>query len=182
MTENDDGAGNRRPLALLDRDGVLNEDVGYPYLPEQIVWIAGVFAAVRRLNEAGYAVAVVTNQSGVARGYYGEQEVLALHRWMASCMEREGAQIDAFYHCPYHPEASVARYRADHEDRKPRPGMLLKALHDFRAAAGSSLLIGDRETDLAAAKAAGVAGYLFEGGDLERFVAERVLTAPRQPG
>lgn len=167
-------AGSRPLLALLDRDGVLNCDVGYPYRPDQIVWVPGAVSAVRRLNEAGYSVAVVTNQSGVARGFFEESDVQALHLWMAEALKRAGARIDAFYYCPYHPQATISRYKVDHEDRKPRPGMLLRALRDFSASPLDALMIGDRQTDLDAAAAASVNGYLFEGGDLDTFV-ERCL-------
>jgi D-glycero-D-manno-heptose 1,7-bisphosphate phosphatase len=152
------------PMVFLDRDGVLNEDVDYAYRIDQIVWVKGAFAAVRRLNELGYRVVVVTNQSGVGRGFYTEEDVRVLHVEMA--------RIDAFYYAPHHPDATVAAYRADHEDRKPRPGMLLKAMQAFPTQMQRSFLIGDRASDLEAAKAAGVAGFLFKGGDLDAFVTE----------
>lgn len=162
------------PMAFFDRDGVLNEDVDYAYRIDQIVWVKGAFAAVRRLNGLGYRVVVVTNQSGVGRGFYTEQDVRALHGEMARIMAENGARIDAFYYAPHHPDAAVAPYRIDHEDRKPRPGMLLKALQAFPTEMKRSFLIGDRATDLEAAKAAGVAGFLFKGGDLDGFVRDCV--------
>ncbi|MCZ0738382.1 D-glycero-alpha-D-manno-heptose-1,7-bisphosphate 7-phosphatase [Phreatobacter sp. AB_2022a] len=165
---------------MLDRDGVLNRDVGYPHRPDQIEWIPGVFAAVRRLNEAGYHVAVVTNQSGVARGFFEEADVRALHAWMSETLLCQGARIDAYYYCPYHPEGTVGRYKTDHEDRKPRPGMLLRALADFSTAPNDAFMIGDRRTDLDAAAAAGVAGHLFAGDDLDRCVT-RCLELCRLP-
>lgn len=160
------------PMVFFDRDGVLNEDVDYAYRIDQIAWVKGAFAAVRRLNRLGYRAVVVTNQSGVGRGFYTEEDVRLLHVEMARIMAENGARIDAIYYAPYHPEATVAAYRIDHEDRKPRPGMLLKALLAFPTDTQRSFLIGDRSTDIEAAKAAGVAGFRFKGGDLDAFVKD----------
>jgi D-glycero-D-manno-heptose 1,7-bisphosphate phosphatase len=161
----------RARAALLDRDGVLNVDHGYTYRPEDLEFVPGAIAAVRRLNQAGWRVIVVTNQAGVARGYYDEAAVEAFHAAMSEGLAREGAHVDAYYYCPFHPEAVVEAYRhADHPDRKPNPGMLLRALADFGVAPQDALLIGDRESDLGAATNAGVRGYLFTQGDLDAFV------------
>ena len=160
------------PMVFFDRDGVLNEDVDYAYRIDQIVWVKGAFAAVRRLNGLGYRIVVVTNQSGVGRGFYTEEDVRVLHVEMAGIMAENGARIDAFYYAPHHPQATVPAYCIDHEDRKPRPGMLLKAMQAFPTDRQRSFLIGDRMTDLEAAKAAGVAGFLFKGGDIDGFVQE----------
>ncbi|WP_248310781.1 D-glycero-alpha-D-manno-heptose-1,7-bisphosphate 7-phosphatase [Bosea vaviloviae] len=165
-------AGALAPMVFFDRDGVLNEEVDYAFRIDQIVWVQGAFAAVRRLNQLGYRVVVVTNQSGVGRGFYTEEDVRILHVEMNRIMAENGARIDAFYYAPHHPQANVAAYRVDHEDRKPRPGMLLKAMQAFPTQMQRSFLIGDRMTDLEAAKAAGVAGFLFKGGDLDAFVGE----------
>ena len=132
-----------------------------------------------RLKAARYRAVVVTNQSGVARGLYGDTEVLALHAWMAAEIGAHGGEIAAFYYCPYHPQATVAQDRREHRDRKPSPGMVLRALADFPTDLKRSFLIGDRDTDLAAARAAGVAGHLFDGGNLDAFV-ERRLTDPER--
>lgn len=165
-------AGALAPMVFFDRDGVLNEDVDYAFRIDQIVWVQGAFAAVRRLNQLGYRVVVVTNQSGVGRGFYTEEDVRVLHVEMNRIMAENGARIDAFYYAPHHPQATVPAYCVDHEDRKPRPGMLLKAMKAFPTQMQRSFLIGDRATDLEAAKAAGVAGFLFKGGDLDGFVRE----------
>jgi D-glycero-D-manno-heptose 1,7-bisphosphate phosphatase len=159
-----------RPMALLDRDGVINRDIGYAFRPDQIQWIDGLFPALRLLGETGYRIVVVTNQSGVARGFYSEDDVEALHRWMADEIRAQGGSIAAFYHCPYHPEASVDAYRCDHPDRKPRPGMLIKAMARFATDRANSFMIGDKPSDLAAAQAAGVAGHIFAGGRLDHLV------------
>lgn len=160
-----------RPAAFLDRDGVLNLDRGYPHRAGQIDWVDGAPAAVALLNRRGYRVFVVTNQSGIARGYYGEEDVRALHRWMADRLAESGARVDAFYYCPHHPTEGAPPYRIACDCRKPRPGMLLQAMAEWPVRREGSFLIGDRETDLAAADAAGIPGHLFPGGDLAAFVA-----------
>jgi D-glycero-D-manno-heptose 1,7-bisphosphate phosphatase len=165
-------------LAILDRDGVLNLDPGYVHRPDQLVLIEGAAAAVRRLNEAGWAVAVVTNQSGVARGLYDEAAVGRFHAAMASALAADGARIDAWYYCPFHPDAVVPAYRhADHPDRKPNPGMVLRALADFAVPPERAFLIGDQASDIEAARRARVRGYLFEGSDLDALVAQALRAA-----
>jgi len=159
-----------RPAVFLDRDGVLNVDHGYVHRPEQVEWIPGAIETVRRLNDLGYRVVVITNQAGVAHGHYGEDSVHALHAWMRDQLAARGAIIDAFYHCPYHPEGRVAQFRRHHVDRKPGPGMILRACVDFAIDKDASFLIGDKETDVAAARAAGIPGFLFGGGNLLRFL------------
>jgi D,D-heptose 1,7-bisphosphate phosphatase len=160
----------RRPAAFLDRDGVLNVDHGYVHRPDQIDWIPGAIAAVRSLNDLGYRVVVVTNQAGVAHGHYEEEAVHVLHAWMRDELAKHGAFIDAFYHSPYHPDGKVERFRLDHVDRKPGPGMILRALADLEIDKEKSFLIGDKQSDIAAAEAAGIPGFLFAGGNLAMFV------------
>lgn len=166
----------RQPAAFLDRDGVLNVDSGFPWRPEQILWMPGAFAALRRLKRAGFLVFVVTNQGGIARGYYEEADVRALHDWMGREIAEAGGRIDGFYYCPHHPAEGRAPYRTVCGCRKPAPGLLLQAMADWPVRRDGSFLIGDRQTDLQAAQAAGVPGHLFPGGDLDRFVAA-LLTA-----
>ena len=171
-----------RPVAFLDRDGVINVDHGYVVKPEALDFIAGAPAAIRRLNSAGYLVVIVTNQSGVARGYFTEDDVAKFHAHLRERLAADGAHIDAIYTAPHHPEAVVAAYRADHPDRKPRPGMILRAFADLAARREGSFLIGDRDSDIAAAEAAGIPGHLFDGGDLDGFVAGVLAAAANQPG
>ncbi|MBX9752363.1 MAG: HAD family hydrolase [Roseococcus sp.] len=159
-----------RPAAFLDRDGVLIEDTGWPHKPAEVRWISGAAAAVRRLNQAGYLVFVVTNQAGVARGYYPESQIGVMHDWMAGELACEGAHVDAWEYCPNHPEAVIPQYRLDCPRRKPRPGMILDLLAAWPVDRARSFLVGDRETDVAAARAAGLPGHLFPGGDLDAFI------------
>jgi D,D-heptose 1,7-bisphosphate phosphatase len=159
----------RRPAAFLDRDGVINVDRGYVHRPDQIEWIDGARETIKRFNDAGYFVFVVSNQAGVARGYYSEADISALHSWMAGELQAFGAHVDQFEYCPYHPEATVARYRRMSERRKPGAGMLVGCLERWPVDKSKSFLIGDKPTDLEAAQTAGIRGYLFRGPDLFAF-------------
>ncbi|MBH68219.1 MAG: D,D-heptose 1,7-bisphosphate phosphatase [Rhodospirillaceae bacterium] len=159
-----------RPAVFLDRDGVLNEDNGYAYRPDQIEWIEGAAEAVQLLNKLNYLVFVVTNQSGIARGLYTDKDVQALHAWMNNKLREIGAVIDDFRFSPYHPDFSVDKYRELANWRKPCPGMILDLMAKRAVDARHSFLIGDRSSDLTAARAAGIEGFLFPGGDLHEFV------------
>lgn len=162
---------HRRPAAFLDRDGVVNQDRGYTHRPEDLVFVDGAPEAIRALNDAGFRVIVVSNQAGVARGFYSEEAVEVFHRAISDQLARRGAFIDHFYYCPFHPEGTVERYARAHGDRKPEPGMLLKAFEAFAIDRERSFLVGDMATDVEAARRAGISGYLFEGADLARFMA-----------
>jgi len=165
----------RRHAVIFDRDGVLNVDHGYAYDPEQLSWMPGARAAVRRVNEAGAVAVVATNQSGIGRGYYTEADMQAFHAEMLRQLAAGGARIDAIYFCPFHEAAAEDRYRvADHPDRKPNPGMLLRALADFAVAPADAVMIGDKPSDLEAARRAGVRGVFYEGGDLDALVADEL--------
>lgn len=167
-----------RPAVFFDRDGVLNEDRGYTHRPEDLVWMPGAREAVRAVNDAGWRAIVVTNQSGVARGLYDEAAVARFHEAMQDDLAASGAFIDAFYVCPFHPDGVVAAYAREHPDRKPQPGMLLRAMADQPIDRARSFLIGDRDTDLKAAAAAGVRGLLYAGGDLRALVSSAMALPP----
>ena len=151
-----------KPIAFLDRDGVINKDVGYLCSPDRFEWVAGVPEAIRLLNDHGYRVVVVTNQAGIARGYYDESDVHHLMDWVKAELQPYGARIDAIYFCPHHPTEGIGNLLVDCECRKPEPGMLIQALADFPANAEDCFLVGDKVSDLQAAAAAGVKGYLFD--------------------
>jgi len=159
-----------RSAVFLDRDGVINKDSGYPHLREHIDWIDGAIDTIKAFNDAGWFVFVVTNQSGVARGYYTENDVKALHEWMSEHMARAAAHVDAFSYCPYHPEGTVAKYARSSRRRKPNPGMILDLCNAWPVRKDKSILIGDKQTDIDAATAAGIRSFMFDGGSLLDYV------------
>lgn len=158
-----------RPAVFFDRDGVLNEDDGYAFDPDKIRWVEGAQQAVKAVNGAGYFVFVVTNQSGIARGFYEERHVRNLHEWMSRELARVGAHIDAFEFCPHHPDGLIERYRVLCNCRKPQPGMIRALLERYAVDIDASFMIGDKQSDLDAAQAAGIAAYLFDGSNLHTF-------------
>ncbi|MBF0871675.1 D-glycero-alpha-D-manno-heptose-1,7-bisphosphate 7-phosphatase [Gluconobacter japonicus] len=148
-----------RPAVFLDRDGVLNYDHGYIGARERFEWITGTFSALRRIARSGHHIFIVTNQSGVARGYYREDDVKSLMSWAIASIRSEGATIDDWRYCPFHPTAPVEHYRQDSEWRKPAPGMIQDLLMKWDVHPADCFLIGDQETDLQAAAAAGMPAY-----------------------
>lgn len=174
-----------RPAVFFDRDGVLNEDDGYTFDPNKVRWVEGAQQAVKGVNDAGYFAFVVTNQSGIARGFYEEQHVRNLHEWMSRELAIVGAHIDAFEFCPHHPDGLVERYRVRCNCRKPQPGMIRALLERYPVAIDASFMIGDKQSDLAAAQAAGIAAYMFDGSNLHAFIAplliDRSADLPQQP-
>lgn len=168
-------ARQRRPALFLDRDGILNYDDGYVGSQDRFRWMPGVKEAIRYANEMGYFVFVVTNQSGVARGYYTAQDVVGLFDWMQTELRQAGGHIDDWRYCPYHPDGVVEGLSIVHPWRKPQPGMLLDLMAHWDVDAARSLMVGDQVSDVAAAAAAGVQGVLFSGQSLYAFVRERLF-------
>ncbi len=154
-----------QPRALfLDRDGVINQEVGYLHRTADVRWVEGIFPLCRTAIALGYRLVVVTNQSGIARGLYTQADFDALTDWMRTEFLSQQAALDAVYCCPYHPEHGIGPYKREHEDRKPGPGMLLRAARDLNLDLGQSVLIGDRCSDIAAANAAGLQqAFLLRG-------------------
>lgn len=146
---------------FLDRDGVINVDHGYVHRIDQFEFIDGIFDLARCAVGLGWRLIVTTNQSGIGRGHYGEDDFRTLTEWMCKRFEAEGAPILQVYHCPFHPQEGVGRYRADHEWRKPRPGMFLQAAVDHGLDLPRCVAIGDQATDMQAAAAAGIAMRLL---------------------
>ncbi len=157
----------RRRALFLDRDGVINVDHGHVGTREKFEWMPGARAAIRAATEAGWHVFVVTNQSGIARGLYSEADMHALHAWMGEEIRRAGGTLDDLRFCPFHPEAVLEAYRDPaHPWRKPAPGMLLDLIRAWQIDPALAVLVGDQDSDLAAAAAAGVAARKFTGGNL----------------
>lgn len=182
-----------RRAIFLDRDGTLNEEVGYVFDLAQFRLYDYAAEAVRLINEAGWLVIVVTSQAGIARGIYTESFLAELHQQMATELSQTGATIDAIYYCPHHPTDGEAPYRRECDCRKPKPGMLRRAAEDLNVDLSASFVIGDRFRDWAMAQAVGARGVLVLTGygqeELERdqdawpqqpdHVAENVLEAVR---
>ncbi len=139
---------------FLDRDGTLIEDVGYPHKIEQIKFLPQVAEAITLSNSHGFKVIIVTNQSGVARGYFTEDAVVEFNRYIVQALSAQGAIIDAVYFCPHHVEGAVERYRKDCTCRKPRPGMIQRAAADLDIELARSFVVGDKMSDVEAGRRA----------------------------
>jgi D-glycero-D-manno-heptose 1,7-bisphosphate phosphatase len=157
-------SGQTRGAVFLDRDGVLIEDVHYLVEVRQVRLTVGAAEAVASLNRAGIPVIVVTNQAGVARGYFGEERVREVHAYLDELLAEECAKVDRFYYCPHRPDAKIARYRIPCDCRKPKPGMLRRAAAELGLDLANSYLVGDKVSDLAAGGAAGCKTMLVRTG------------------
>ncbi|MDO8552927.1 MAG: HAD family hydrolase [bacterium] len=164
---------------FLDRDGVINEEVEYLSDSSKLRLVPGSARAIRLLNERAIPVIVVTNQSGVARGYYPESRIAHLHHALDESLKDEGAHIDRFYYCPHHPEG-LGKYRIDCECRKPKPGLLHEAAKDFSLNLKNCIIIGDKASDIGAGIAAGCRTILVMTGYGKKELAS--WNQPFQPG
>ena len=145
-----------KPAIFLDRDGVINEDTGYVSQVDDFHFLPGAIEAMQLLKKKGYLLVVVTNQSGIARGYFTEDDFMNLTEWMDWSLADRDVDLDGIYFCPHHPTAGVGEYRQECNCRKPAPGMLLDAAKDLKIDLANSYMVGDKAGDLQAAKAAGV--------------------------
>jgi len=150
-----------KPAVFLDRDGTINIDKGYVHSIDQWEWIPGAIDAIVALKKAGFLVIVITNQAGIARGYYDENDMANLHKTINMELKKQNAGIDRFYHCPHHPEFGNVR---ECGCRKPMPGMLKQAYQDFDIDIAHSWLVGDKVSDIQAGKAAGINSMLVLTG------------------
>lgn len=149
---------------FLDRDGVVNVEIGYLHRIEDVEFVPGIFSLCRTAKGLGYRLVIVTNQAGIARGFYDEAAFEALMDWMRERMLGEGVELDAVYYCPYHPDHGIGDYKREHEDRKPGTGMLRKAMKELGVSLADSVMVGDRCSDIAAANSAGLKqAFLVEG-------------------
>lgn len=151
-------------VVFMDRDGTINEEVHYLHRSEDLVLYPDVADGIRRLNEAGFKTVIITNQAGVARGYYKEEDVEALHQYLNEELKKSGAHIDAFFYCPHHPEYGIGTYKTDCECRKPKTGMFFKAEELYEIDKEHSYMIGDKLIDIEAGCRYGVRGILVGTG------------------
>jgi D,D-heptose 1,7-bisphosphate phosphatase len=157
-----------RKAAFLDRDGVINLDRAYVSRWEDFEFVPGAVEAMRALKQAGFALVVVTNQSGIARGYYTEDQYQELTLAIKQALAEAGAAIDAVYHCPHHPAGTVAGLTMDCDCRKPAPGMIFRAARELNLSLTDSILVGDKASDIQAAGAAGVGkAYIIHSDNIE---------------
>jgi D-glycero-D-manno-heptose 1,7-bisphosphate phosphatase len=161
-----------KPAAFFDRDGVINRDQGYVGSPDRFELVEGASRAIRLCRDAGYLVFVVTNQAGVAQGYFDEEAVQALHDHMRALLAADGARLDDIRYCPHHPEAKRPAYRKACPCRKPEAGMILDLAKSWPVDLAHSFLIGDKQSDLEAAGRAQMRGFLYCAGPLDLFVAD----------
>jgi D-glycero-D-manno-heptose 1,7-bisphosphate phosphatase len=145
-----------RKALFLDRDGVVNREVGYLSRADEVEWVPGIWDLCAAARDAGFLLFIVTNQSGVARGLYSEDDLHALMRWMGEEFGAHGLELAAYYYCPHHPEHGVGEYKRECDERKPGPGMLLRAAAEFGLDLEESWMVGDRCSDVGAANAAGL--------------------------
>ena len=152
---------NKRRALFLDRDGVINIDHGYVYLQEQFEFVTGIFELCRKAVESGYLIFVVTNQAGIGRGYYTEQQFHECTDWMCNQFLIQGIKIEHVYFCPSHPEYGLNDYKYESFFRKPQPGMILQAADEYNLDLSVSVLVGDKESDIQAGMSAGVGSNIL---------------------
>lgn len=163
---------HKNKAVFFDRDGTLNVDTAYLHRPEDFQWIEGAKEAIKYVNDLGYLAIVATNQSGVARGYYPEEDIKAVYDWMNEDLAKIGAHLDALYYCPHHPEAKVPAYRQICTCRKPNTGMVDKACDEYHIDRSKSFFVGDSDRDLECGQKAGLTGIRYKQGSLLTCIKE----------
>jgi D-glycero-D-manno-heptose 1,7-bisphosphate phosphatase len=148
--------GKPQSAIFLDRDGVINHDYKYVHKAEDFIFIDDVFDCCKQFIKQGYLIVIITNQSGIARGYYSEEDFHKLNQWMLEQFKQNQVDITAVYYCPHHSIKGIGNYKVDCECRKPKPGMIQQAAHDHNINLSQSILIGDNLSDIKAGKAAGI--------------------------
>jgi D-glycero-D-manno-heptose 1,7-bisphosphate phosphatase len=171
----------KRPAVFLDRDGTINEEMGYINHPSRFVLLDGVGEALSALNRSGFLVMVMTNQSGVARGYFPLELLTEIHERMKGLLALKGARIDAVYFCPHHPDGVVPEYSFGCDCRKPKTGMFRQAMQDFDIELERSFVVGDRLKDMEFAKACGVTGVMVETGYGKGEIEYLLPASPHKP-
>ena len=167
-----------KPAVFLDRDGVINKDNGYVSEIDDFEFLEGAIEACIALKEKGYLLVVVTNQSGIARGLFSEEQFHTLTEWMDWSMADRGVDLDGIYYCPHHSEAGIGDFKIECECRKPKPGMLNNAIDDLKIDIENSILVGDKVSDIQAGIAAGVkTNYLVRTGKAITEEGETLATA-----
>lgn len=146
---------------FLDRDGVINIDHGYIYKPEDIEFVPGIFDLCKKFKSQGYLIIVVTNQSGIARGFYTEDDFKKLTNWMTDQFEQQQCPIDGVYYCPHHAVNGVGKYQLDCDCRKPKPGMFQQAAREHNIDFSQSVMVGDKPSDIDAANSVGISRTFF---------------------
>jgi D-glycero-D-manno-heptose 1,7-bisphosphate phosphatase len=160
-----------RPAVFFDRDGTINADNGYTYRPDDLIFLPGAVAAVKRVNDLGWYAFLVTNQSGVARGLFTESDVQAFHAHMQAQLRAARARFDDIRYCPHHPEGKVAAYVRACDCRKPKPGMILDLMTSWPIIREKSFMVGNSDGDMEAAQGAGLRGIRYDGGNLDDLLA-----------
>lgn len=169
---------NGKRAVFLDRDGVINVDNGYVSQRDDFEFIDGVIDACKVLKEKGYLIVIITNQSGIARGYFSEEQFHTLTEWMDWSLADRGVDLDGLYYCPHHAEKGVGEYKIDCDCRKPKPGMLMNAIADLDIDPSQSILVGDKVSDIQAGLAAGIkTNYLVRTGKTITAEGEKIATA-----
>ena len=156
-----------RSAIFLDRDGVINIDKNYVYKISDFEWTKEAKNAIKYINEKGYLVFIVTNQSGISKGYYSEDDVKTLHNFINFELKKIGAKVDEFFYSPYHPKGKIIEYNNLSHLRKPNTGMLELACNKWPIDRNKSILIGDKIIDMQCAKNFGITGYLFDDKEMD---------------